>query len=94
MGSQLLQNTEILALQKYANKLTYYLGKSEENMDLSRIYLAVLPMQNLERACKLVKNPQQFCDLFVAKYVQGHRRFQNQTSLNRFGFFIHLISYF
>ena len=41
MGSQLLQNTEILALQKYANKLTYYLGKSEENMDLSRIYLAV-----------------------------------------------------
>ena len=23
------------------NKLTYYFGKSEENMDMSRIYLAV-----------------------------------------------------
>ena len=36
MGSQLLQNTEIINY-----KLTYYFGKSEENTDLSRIYLAV-----------------------------------------------------
>ena len=36
MGSQLLQNTEIIK-----NKLTYYFGKSEENKDLSCIYLAV-----------------------------------------------------
>ena len=34
MGSQLLQNTEII------KQLTYYFGKSEENTDLSRIYLA------------------------------------------------------
>ena len=34
MGSQLLQNVQII-------KQTDYFGKSEENMDLSRIYLAV-----------------------------------------------------
>ena len=35
MGLQLVQNTEII------KQLTYYFGKSEENMDLSRIYLAL-----------------------------------------------------
>ena len=35
MGSQLLQNTEII------NQTDTYFGKSEENIDLSRIYLAV-----------------------------------------------------
>ena len=40
MGSQLLQNT-----QKKSNKLTYYLEKSEEKMDLSHIYLAAISNQ-------------------------------------------------
>ena len=40
MGSQLLQNTQIV------KDTDVLLRKSEENMDLSRIYLAVLGMYN------------------------------------------------
>ena len=39
-----------------SNKLTYYFGKSEENMDLSRIYLTVCIRIAFELA---INNPRQ-----------------------------------
>ena len=40
MGSQLLQNAQTI------KQLTYYFGKSEKNMYLSRIHLAVIKIHS------------------------------------------------
>ena len=49
MGSQLLQNTEII------KQTDYYFGKSEEYMDLSRIYLAVFLFRKLRETVRCTK---------------------------------------